>query len=193
MTIAFHFIAAHVLSIVGFAMAALLAADVLRGDRAPGTTYAWLLAILFVPYLGVPLYLALGGRKLARMARSKNDLYAGTRAAGADASHLERMLCGLGAPPARAGQEIEILGTGEQAFAAVMAAIESATQTTKSRSLAAQISICVACSSTTKSRSFAAPRKTSLPSVAGSRTLPVPRSRYHRRPGLGRWLNGWPA
>ncbi|HXT94885.1 MAG TPA: phospholipase D-like domain-containing protein [Polyangia bacterium] len=128
MTIAFHFVTAHVLSVVGFAMAALLAADVLRGDRAPGTTYAWLLAILFVPYLGVPLYLALGGRKLARMARSKNDLYAGTRAAGAGASHLERMLCGLGAPPARAGQELAILGTGEQAFAAVMATLESATQ-----------------------------------------------------------------
>src|SRR5579863_8992956 len=85
-------------------------------DRAPGTTYAWLLAILFVPYLGVPLYLALGGRKLSRMARSKSDLYGATRAARAEASRLERMLCGLGAPPAREGQEFAILGTGEQAF-----------------------------------------------------------------------------
>jgi cardiolipin synthase A/B len=128
MSLPLHLIASHLLSVVGFVMAALLAADVLRGERAPGTTYAWLLVIVLVPYVGVPLYLAIGGRKLARMASRKAGLYGGAQQARARASDLERMLCGMGAPPARDGQAIRVLATGEQAFATVMEAIEGATR-----------------------------------------------------------------
>jgi cardiolipin synthase len=124
-----HLITSHLLSIVGFVMAALLAADVLRNQqRPPATTFAWLLAIVLVPYVGVPLYLVFGGRKVARMAARKASLYGAAPDGRAGASDLERMLCGLGAPPARAGNSVELLVTGEQAYQAVVEAIDGATR-----------------------------------------------------------------
>ena len=50
------------------------AASVLRRRRPVGSAVAWLLAILFVPYLGIPLYLMFGGRKFQLMARAKAEI-----------------------------------------------------------------------------------------------------------------------
>jgi cardiolipin synthase A/B len=130
-------VASHFLSILGFGMALLLAGDVLRDRRAPGTTFAWLLAIALVPYLGVPLYLVFGGRKLKQMAGKKGRLYpdADGRSAGdpcalvrPGATEMERMLCSFGAPPMREGNHVALLVTGEAAYAAILAAIDGATR-----------------------------------------------------------------
>src|SRR3990172_8560353 len=64
----------HLLTVAGFIMAVLLIARLMSEKRQPGTTMAWLLVIAFVPYVGVPLYLLLGGRKLKRLARRKSRL-----------------------------------------------------------------------------------------------------------------------
>ncbi|MGE5184221.1 MAG: phospholipase D-like domain-containing protein [Acidobacteriota bacterium] len=93
----------HLLSIVGFAMAIVLFAVVLVQRRAPGTTFAWLLAIVLIPYVGVPLYLIFGGRKLG--VRNKAPLRE---------------------PPARDGNTFELYTTGEAAFAAILATLRSA-------------------------------------------------------------------
>jgi cardiolipin synthase len=50
------------------------AASVLRQRRPIGSAIAWLLAILLVPYLGIPLYLMFGGRKFKLKARSKSAI-----------------------------------------------------------------------------------------------------------------------
>ena len=42
--------------------------------KQPGNTFAWLFLIAFVPYVGVPLYLMFGGRKLRRLAALKAPL-----------------------------------------------------------------------------------------------------------------------
>jgi cardiolipin synthase len=125
-----HLVATHLLSIVGFAMAVLLIANIVREQRTPGSTFAWLLAITLVPYVGVPLYLIFGGRKLKRQASRKALLYApGPSALREGASDLERMLVGLGAPPARNGNRFQLLTTGETAFAAVIDTIDRAERT----------------------------------------------------------------
>ena len=130
-------IASHLLTVVGFAMALLLSGSVLRDRRAPGTTLAWLLAIVLVPYVGVPLYLVLGGRKVKRMAGEKGRLYddAGGRSAGEalaaarpGATEMERMLCSVGAPPMREGNQVALLVTGEEAYASILEAIDAATR-----------------------------------------------------------------
>ena len=43
--------------------------------RAPANTFAWLLIIILVPWVGVPLYLLFGGRKLRRLAKRKSRLH----------------------------------------------------------------------------------------------------------------------
>jgi len=110
-------------------MAIVLVADVLRSRRASGSALAWMLAIVLAPYLGVPLYLVLGGRKMKRSADRKQPLY--VRPAGPVEAHsdVERILLGVGSPPSRPGNRVELLETGEAAFASLVALIDSASET----------------------------------------------------------------
>ncbi len=45
--------------------------SLLRQRRPVGSAIAWLLAVVLIPYLGVPFYLVFGGRKLSRRASGK--------------------------------------------------------------------------------------------------------------------------
>jgi cardiolipin synthase len=47
----------------------LFLVHVLRQRRSPTSKLAWVLVILLVPYVGVPLYLVMGNRKMRRMTR----------------------------------------------------------------------------------------------------------------------------
>lgn len=61
-------------AIVGFALAFILISRLMREKRRPSNTIAWLLIIVLVPYVGVPLYLLLGGRKIGKLAKNKRSL-----------------------------------------------------------------------------------------------------------------------
>lgn len=50
--------------------------SLLRQRKPAGSAIAWLLAVVLIPYLGVPLYLIFGGRKLSRRATSKERITA---------------------------------------------------------------------------------------------------------------------
>src|SRR5204863_9006658 len=65
---------ATLFSIAGFTFALFLVARMMSEKRAPANTFAWLLIIVLVPWVGVPLYLLLGGRKLRRLAERKSRL-----------------------------------------------------------------------------------------------------------------------
>ena len=121
-----NLVVSHLVSIVGFAMAIVLIADVLRSRRPAGSTMAWLLVIVLAPYIGVPLYLILGGRKMRRAAGKKQPLYDGRADAAAARSDIERMLIGVGTPPGRDGNRIDLLDTGELAFQALVDIIDGA-------------------------------------------------------------------
>jgi cardiolipin synthase len=121
-----HLIVSHISTIVGFVMATLLLATSVADRRAPGTMFAWLLAVVLIPYVGVPLYLVFGGRKLRKQG-GKARLYASARPVDREHS-LAAMLCASGAPPPREGNRFELLPTGEGAFAAILEALESATR-----------------------------------------------------------------
>jgi len=64
----------HLATVAGFLLAFFLVARLMSERRAPANTFAWLLVIVFIPWLGVPLYLLLGGRKLRRLAKNKSML-----------------------------------------------------------------------------------------------------------------------
>jgi cardiolipin synthase len=126
MSAASHLLLSHVLSIVGFAMGALLVTTIVTQRRAPGTTFAWLLAIVLIPYVGVPLYLAIGGRKLRARATPKPRLYAPRAVVEVPRGSIAGMLCASGAPLPHAGNSMELHVTGELAFAALMETLRSA-------------------------------------------------------------------
>ena len=45
---------------------------IMKGRTAQGTT-AWALALLFVPWVGIPLYLVFGERRFAGYVRARRD------------------------------------------------------------------------------------------------------------------------
>jgi cardiolipin synthase A/B len=118
---------------LGFLLALVFLAYLIKQKqkRSPASTMAWLLLILFLPYVGVPLYLMLGGRKMIRMARRKARVYDRTQPQPPSQldSDTERFLMSYGVPPASAGNRVELLTHGEEAFGRLYRIIEEASST----------------------------------------------------------------
>jgi cardiolipin synthase len=116
---------------LGFLLALVFLAYLIRQKRSPASTVAWLLLVLFLPYVGVPLYLMFGGRKMSRMARRKASVYdrSQPRQPSPTGGNLERFLLSYGAPPASAENRVELLTRGEQAFGSLLRMIEEARST----------------------------------------------------------------
>lgn len=58
-------IVTHLLTVGGFLLAVFAIARLMSEKRPPSNTVAWLLVIVLIPYLGVPLFLLLGGESCA--------------------------------------------------------------------------------------------------------------------------------
>jgi cardiolipin synthase len=113
---------AHLSTIVGFLLALFFFARLMSERRAPANTFAWLLVVIFVPWLGVPLYLILGGRKLRRLVKDKKALSADLPAmCQTDVSHVcapvAKTVQGAGGFAPVGGTRVRFLLTGEEDFA----------------------------------------------------------------------------
>ena len=109
----------HLLTVVGFILAFIALARLVSERRQPGNTFAWLLAIAFVPYVGVPLYLMFGGRKLRRLAAQKAPLSSTPTIAPFDTveqTFAARVFTRNGACPPLGGNRVHFLTTGEESF-----------------------------------------------------------------------------
>ncbi len=110
--------AEHALAVLTLAMTLLLVASVLRKRQPASSAVAWLLAIVLIPYVGIPLYLSLGRRKVER-SRSRLDSDRGS-ACGEVGRVGERL-------PGPVGyHDLSWLEDGVQAYRALRRAIESA-------------------------------------------------------------------
>lgn len=120
---------------VGGVLLVLFALGRLAGERRqPGNTLAWLLAIVLLPYVGVPLFLLLGGRKIRRLTARKRRIrlpvMPGARASAATlANPVAQSMCTSGAGEPVAGNTTRLLLSGEDAFAELENQILSARHT----------------------------------------------------------------
>jgi cardiolipin synthase A/B len=121
----------HLLTVGGFILAVFAIAKLMSERRQPSNTIAWLLGIVLVPYLGVPLYLLLSGKKIRRLASLKAHM--NLRLPGAPrASHdtllhpAVRAMGANGVPEPVGGNRIRLITTGEEAFAELEEQIQSA-------------------------------------------------------------------
>jgi len=110
----------HLLTIGGFLLAVFLIARLMSEKKQPGNTIAWLLVIVLIPYVGVPLYLLFGGRKLRRLQAQKVRLDThlpgkSQPASCAELSIAKTITSGGGFPPI-GGNSLKPLPNGEDAF-----------------------------------------------------------------------------
>lgn len=109
----------HLLTVAGFLLAFFAIARLMSDRKQPGNTFAWLLAIAFIPYVGVPLYLMFGGRKVRKLAARKAPLRpvipAATHGPSADTS-AARVLTLNGACPPVGGNAVSFLTSGEESY-----------------------------------------------------------------------------
>lgn len=121
----------HLLTVGGFVLAVFAIARLVSEKRQPSNTLAWLLGIVLVPYVGVPLFLLLGGRKLRRLAARKRRVaphLPGVRAVSPATAALPTVhaISGTGGSPPAGGNAVRLVTTGEQAFAELEEGIRSA-------------------------------------------------------------------
>jgi cardiolipin synthase len=118
----------HLLPSIGFILALVLLSHILRERRSPTSTLAWLMAIIFIPYLGVPLYLIFGGRKMISKAEAKPKLSLDNSKPCYDSYIRKADLLepGDGIFPPSAHNHIALLQKGEQAFEAILGLIANA-------------------------------------------------------------------
>ena len=122
----------YLATLVGFGLALLLLAHVLRDNVRQSASFAWVLGLLLVPFIAVPAYLLFAGRKLARRAGGKEPLHSqGTHPAaelagtGAD---IEAIVRGSGLPAVASGNRLDFIADGEQAYEQLTALIDGATR-----------------------------------------------------------------
>jgi len=126
-----HLYIEHFWSIFIFFLTLLLSSSLLRQRRSPGSTLAWLGFIVVTPYVGIPLFLLIGGRKVKRIAAQKKSLYlpVSYEKTPGNLSSLERLLLSSGSPPRRAGNHVELLSDGNVAYLRIQELIASARHT----------------------------------------------------------------
>lgn len=109
----------HILTVVGFLLALFAIARLMSERKRPSNTFAWLLTIVFIPYVGVPLFLIFGGRKLRRLANRKARLcpiVPGAPPSPAANRFAARVLTLNGTCPPVGGNRVKFLASGEDAF-----------------------------------------------------------------------------
>jgi len=128
---------AELFSVLGVLLGVILLIRILREQRSPSSTLAWLIGIILLPFLSIPLYILIGGRRVKRHRRKKKSLYQApddARQRGADLGtgqlqpHEEtvQLLEIAGIPPPRQGNRIEFIANGQRAFHRLMAMLEAA-------------------------------------------------------------------
>ena len=120
------FLVASFLAVV-FMIAVL--GSLLRQRRSPGSTVAWVLAIVLAPPIGLPLYLLFSGRKLRAISATKAKIELkpeAPRPADGWPPIGESLLGSYGLAPPAAGNSIHFHANGEEAFADLINLIDTA-------------------------------------------------------------------
>jgi cardiolipin synthase A/B len=118
----------HTLPSIGFILALLLLTHILKKRTPPTSTLAWLMAIIFIPYLGVPLYIMFGGRKMLGRAEEKPKLSHDRwkQAGNSQIGNKTFLAPDSGIFPPSASNRITFLPKGEEAFLTILDLIQHA-------------------------------------------------------------------
>ena len=130
-----QWIFAHFFEIIGYILAIILIPRILFERRHPGATIAWLLAIALIPFIGVPLYFLIGGKRIKRIIRGKDwgIRNMGTSAQDPDDGNLlpgnrkiAQFLARAGTFPPTPNNKVFIIDDGTAAYTTLVNLLENA-------------------------------------------------------------------
>ncbi len=114
--------------LLGVVLGITLVVYILLQRHSPQVTVAWLLTIVFLPYIGIPLYLLFGGRKMRRTTALKSLIdFKGVELPTSEGTGSVRdLLQAYGLPNPCAGNELELLESGEETYCRLIELIDEA-------------------------------------------------------------------
>lgn len=123
-----HLILWHLAVVAGFLLAAALVMNIIVKQKSSSAALAWLLVIFFIPYLGVPLYLIFGGRKMKRDAKTKENIHLEVQETipQAEADPIDLMLREYNIPGATSGNSFKLCANGIEVYNDLVDLIETA-------------------------------------------------------------------
>ncbi|MBN2544606.1 MAG: cardiolipin synthase [Spirochaetes bacterium] len=118
----------NIMPLLGLLLAFILIILLLNERRAPSSTIAWLLAIIFLPYISVPLYIIFGGRKMKHMIKKKENLKKIDNSINLSNHKNHEKLSSMynNLFPVRYNNDVKVLETGEKAFEYLINLIKNA-------------------------------------------------------------------
>jgi cardiolipin synthase A/B len=125
-------IVGHMLSVTGLLFALVLFSRVQADKRAPGATIAWLMGMVFIPYLAIPLYLLIGDRKIRQVREEKAVLHLESHEEASDeairklSDPARRFLQVEGVTPATEGNRVETIPGPVEAYERLIAMFDEA-------------------------------------------------------------------
>jgi cardiolipin synthase len=103
----------------------VLTAHSLQQRRSPTAAISWVLTIALIPYVGLPLYLLFGTRKLVH-AGSRISVTARAPDPGSDDAWPRRLAAAMGQPPVVSYRNLRIHADGDQALRSLWELIDGA-------------------------------------------------------------------
>ena len=118
-------ISLHGLAVVAGLATYVIGSHAMRQRRQPSAAIAWVITLALIPYVGLPLYLIFGTRKLVRPKRGP-DHAAVERAGEGDHAWPQRLAAAMNLAPAASFHDLQIHEDGRAALESLNRIIDSA-------------------------------------------------------------------
>ncbi len=115
----------HFATILTVLLAIILISQILRSPRKPAVSLGWILMIIFLPLIGIPLYLALGERKIVTKVAGKAQINL-PESPETHPHPVHSLLSSLGISPSSENNCVQFHQNGQTAWQALSDLLESA-------------------------------------------------------------------
>jgi cardiolipin synthase len=123
------YLVSHAFAVLTMLASLIMIFRLLDTPRTQQSTIAWLLAIAFMPFIAIPLYLIFGARKFPRRAKGPASAIANrAETPWVGEGSIAEVLRASGVSPPRRGNAFEVLSTGEIAYVRLLELISSSTK-----------------------------------------------------------------
>ncbi|MDG2423484.1 MAG: phospholipase D-like domain-containing protein [Phycisphaerales bacterium] len=128
-----YFLWLHLLLVLGGLLGGIGLLLLVRNPRRRTHTFMWVILIVLAPYIGLPLFLLLGTRRIDKTIHAKGMLNLSRFETGSTGVHgvghsLQNLLEGMGMPQLSGGNRFELLPDGVSTWNCFAHLVESATQ-----------------------------------------------------------------